>query len=218
MGINPDAYMSGAIPGLSRGGSWQNVQDPYPSPHDQTQQGGESIYPRPSQIVPPGSARSTMPGMGNRSHSHFAHHHHHQNQHPWAMTALPQSPLSNGFAPSYQQSYFGVGSQGSSTGYSPSGKAPSVGPTRHPGWTNLNGQYIGVHTAPSSPTVKHSQTPPRSTTSKHPPSISSYRPITVSLERRRTFDTTAIRMGMGIRLAQTNDCRSRLLWSISNSE
>jgi hypothetical protein len=170
MGINPDAYMSGAIPGLSRGGSWQNIQDPCPSPHDQTQQGGGSIYPRPSQIVPPGSAGSTVPGMGNRSHSHFAHHHqHHQHQHPWAMTALPQSPLSNGFAPSYQQSYFGVGSQGSSTGYSPSGKAPSVGPTRHPGWTNLNGQYIGVHTAPSSPTVKHSQTPPRSTTSKHPP-------------------------------------------------
>jgi hypothetical protein len=160
--------MSGAIPGLSRGGSWQNVQDPYPSPHDQTQQGGGSIYPRPSQIVPPGSVGSTMPGMGNRSHSHFAHHHH-QHQHPWAMTALPQSPLSNGFAPSYQQSYFGVGSQGSSTGYSPSGKAPSVGPTRHPGWTNLNGQYIGVHTAPSSPTVKARQTPPRSTTSKQPP-------------------------------------------------
>jgi hypothetical protein len=168
MGINPDAYMSGAIPGLTRGGSWQNVQDPYSSPHDQTQQGGGSIYPRPSQIVPPGSSSSTPPGMGNRSHSHFAHHHH-QHQHPWAMTALPQSPLSNGFAPSYQQSYFGVGSQGSSTGYSPSGKAPSVGPTRHPGWTNLNGQYIGVHTAPSSPTVKHGQTPPRSTTSRHPP-------------------------------------------------
>ena len=166
MGINPDAYMSGAIPGLSRGGSWQNVQDPYPSPHDQMPQGGGSIYPRPSQIVPPGS---TPPGMGNRSNSHFAHHHHQHQHHPWTMNALPQSPLSNNFAPSYQQNYSGVGSQGSSTGYNPSGKAPSVGPTRHPGWTNLNGQYLGVHTAPSFPTVKHGQTPPRSKTSKHPP-------------------------------------------------
>jgi hypothetical protein len=185
MGINPDAYMSGAIPGLSRGGSWQNVQDPYPSPHNPMQQGGGSIYPRPSQIVPPGSSASgtPRPGMGNRSNSHFAHHH--PAHHPWAMNnALPQSPLSHGFAPSYQQSYFpGMvnGSQGSSTGYSASmvsGKAPLVGPTRHPGW--INGQYNGSQTsAPTSPTVHSGRntprsvhlgpTPPRSATSKHPP-------------------------------------------------
>lgn len=173
MGINPDAYMSGAIPGLSRGGSWQNVQDPYPSPLYAKQQGGRSIYPRPSNIVPPGSSAShgQLPqGNGNRSNSHFAHHHHHPQHHPWAMNCLPTSPLSNVFAPSYQQSYFGGignGSQGSSTGYSPSGKAPSVGQIRHPGWTNLNGQYIGAFSStPSSPSA---HTPSRSKTNKQPP-------------------------------------------------
>lgn len=180
MGINPDAYMSGAIPGLSRGGGWQNVQDPYPSPMgdmSQASPGGGSIFPRPSTIVPPGPAQSVHPGMGNRSNSHFARSHH-----PWAANAaLPQSPLSqqHSYAPSYQQSYFGGnGSQGS-TGYSASmvsGKAPTVGPTRHPGWTNLNGHYFGGFTStPSSPSVRtqtHTATPPKSATvySKHPAS------------------------------------------------
>ena len=185
MGINPDAYMSGAIPGLSRGGSWQNVQDPYSSPLDPMQQGGGSIYPRPSQIVPPGSIAAPSTGMGNRSNSHFA-----QQHHPWAGGMLPnhqQSPLSQGFAPSYQQSYFpgmGLGSQASSTGYSGSmisGKASSVATITHLGWTNLNGQYIGSYTsAPNSPTIRSGQnTPrsvhlglstPRSATSPHAPS------------------------------------------------
>jgi len=165
MPICPGLSLSGAIPGLSRGGAWQNVQDPYPSPIDQMPQGGGSIYPRSSQIVPPGS---TPLGKGNRSNSHFAHHHH-QHQHPWAMTALPHSPLSNNFAPSYQQTHYGVGSQGSSTGYSPSGRAPSVGPIRHPGWTNLNGHDLGVHTAPSSPTIQSGQIPSQSTISRHLP-------------------------------------------------
>lgn len=60
MGIDPDAYMSGAIPSLNRGGSWR-MDDPHAlgSQYQSNQspgsgQGsGASIFPRPSQIVPP---------------------------------------------------------------------------------------------------------------------------------------------------------------------
>jgi hypothetical protein len=169
MPVNPVAYMSGAIPSLSRGGSWQNLPGAQPSPLDSASfaspDPGGSIYPRASQIAPP----SPGSGMGNRTNIHFG-------RHPWAMNpALPQSPLSHQYASSYAPSQIppstsgrsqyhtareGSISAGSQGGSMMSGRAPVVGPTRHPGWT---GMPPGGYSTPSSPTIyAASITPPRS--------------------------------------------------------
>lgn len=81
MGIDPDAYMAGAIPSLNRGGSWrmddghgsqfQSFQGPGSGSGTRTGAGngngnGGSIFPRPSIIVPPAASHTHMsPQVGN---------------------------------------------------------------------------------------------------------------------------------------------------------
>lgn len=136
--------MAGAIPSLNRGGSWR--QDDVHSANRSTTSHGyaatASIFPRPSQIVP-----QLNPSMaGNRSNAHFA-------QHPWAVHgpfAAPRPrpptltmPPKSSIPAAVAQSSVGGGS-------TVSGKAASVGPTKHPGWAKLHAG--GYRSSPTSPT------------------------------------------------------------------
>lgn len=148
MGIDPDAYMAGAIPSLSRGGSWRQDDQSSANSQSVTSYGhapGGSIFPRPSQIVP-----QPAPSLGgNRGNPHFA-----QVQHPWAVRppfARPHpGPLSlRAMTPMTGGTVAAQSSTGG--GSTASGKAPSAGPTKHPGWANLHAG--GYKSSPTSPTI-----------------------------------------------------------------
>lgn len=149
--------MSGAIPSLSRGGSWQNLPEAgggsASSGYGYTQ--GDSIFPRPSQIVPP-PGPATASAIGNRNNGHFA-----QIQHPQHGWAAPMARHAHAQALAKAQSRhppeltLDVGVGGSKSGRSvatASGRNPSVSgtPTRHPGWASLHAG--GYRSSPSSPT------------------------------------------------------------------
>lgn len=180
MGIDPDAYMAGAIPSLNRGGSWQ-PDDRHAGSQYQSVQGpgsGGSIFPRSSQIVPPGAvaAGGMTLNMGNRSNFHPFHAN--VNTTPWSgmgyqplisPTIGPASIMSDGkmnAVGSRTQSSAGAGRKASvrptmeldlagnlsqAGGSMVSGRAPSVRPTKHPGWANLHGG--GYRSSPTSPTT-----------------------------------------------------------------
>lgn len=139
MGIDPDAYMAGAIPSLSRGGSWrmddlQSNGSQYQS--HQSHQGhpsrpgsGPSIYPRPSQIVPPHPTQ-TLPNsigemnlnldlnMGNRG-NFLPFHAHSQTI---STTGYPGNPSSGMGSPTIRHDAVGTKSQ--------SGGSRKAGPVR----------------------------------------------------------------------------------------
>lgn len=166
MGIDADAYMAGAIPSLNRGGSWR-LDDGHGSQfqslygHGEGSGTGGSIFPRPSQIVPP-LPPSTAAGvhanmnlnLGNRGNFHPLQSH--------AMSTIVYPPFmspgssmgSPSIRPDGGTAYVGSQSGGSrkamsarptlmlvggrsQSGGSIGSRVQSVRSANHPGWASL---------------------------------------------------------------------------------